>query len=156
MELTSTAYENGAAIPRKFATKAAGGSNVSPGFEWSRAPTATASFALVVVDQASVANYWIHWLVVDIPPAVTSLPEGASRSTKMPAGARELDSTFGSVGYGGPQPPAGTGAHAYVTTIYALDVPKLQIGQRATLAEFAKAADGHVLAYASYEGTFAP
>lgn len=72
----------------------------------------------------------------------------------MPAGARELVNSFGSVGYGGPQPPPGSGAHPYEATLYALDVPRLDLPERATLQQFQSAIVGHVVGQASYAGTF--
>lgn len=72
----------------------------------------------------------------------------------MPRGALELRNTFGTVGYGGPQPPIGTGAHSYVATIYALDVDKLAVTGSATRDDVLRAMDGHILAAATCTGRF--
>lgn len=56
------------------------------------------------------------------------------------------------MGYGGPQPPAGSGQHPYEATIYALDVTSLGLPARTSLADFERALAGHVLAEATYTG----
>jgi Raf kinase inhibitor-like YbhB/YbcL family protein len=140
-------------IPIQHAMKAvAGGNNVSIPYAWSSAPSETASFALTLVDTAPVARDWVHWMLVDIPPDVTSVAQGASGTTRVPAGARELSNTFGFLGYGGPQPPEGTGAHAYVATLFALDVRHLELPSTTSLARFGQAIAAHVLAFATCTG----
>jgi Raf kinase inhibitor-like YbhB/YbcL family protein len=90
-------------------------------------------------------------MVVDMPPDIRSLPAGAS-GEQMPPGAVEIDNTFGGKGYGGPQPPRGTGAHTYEARLYALDVPRIDIEQDADLGTLEQAVSGHVLAEATYSG----
>lgn len=153
LSISSPAFEGGGIIPSEHAMSAAGGSNISIPYEWRGAPADTKAFALALVDRAPVAKNWVHWLVVDIPPDATSLPRGASGSA-MPSGARELDNTFGFAGYGGPEPPRGTGNHPYEATIYALDVPSLALPEKASLPQFEKAISGHVLASGSVTGLF--
>jgi len=142
-------------IPARFAMRAVpGGQNVSIPYSWSSAPHGTRSFALTLVDTAPVAHDWVHWMVVDIPSDAASVPEGASKTSAMPDGAGELRNSFGSAGYGGPQPPPGTGQHPYVATLYALDVAKLGLSADSSLAQFNSAVAGHVLATATCTGTF--
>jgi Raf kinase inhibitor-like YbhB/YbcL family protein len=126
---------------------------VSVPLKWSNAPAGTQSFALAVVDPHPVARNWVHWLVIDLPKDVTSLPEGAS-GKNLPKGAVELPNSFGAKGYGGPQPPRGSGDHPYVFTLYALSVPKVEIGWSAGLAAFQKALEGKILATATLTGYF--
>lgn len=47
----------------------------------------------------------------------------------MPAGCLELINTFGFRGYGGPQPPRGSGVHRYELAAYALS-EALKIGEK--------------------------
>jgi Raf kinase inhibitor-like YbhB/YbcL family protein len=84
---------------------------------------------------------------------VTSIEEGASRN-KMPLGSLELKNSFGDIGYGGPQPPKGTGDHPYVVTMYALNVEKLNLGANTTLSAFKKAVEGKVLGSATITGKY--
>jgi hypothetical protein len=153
MKVTSTAFTDGGKIPVPYVMPGAGGKNVSLPLSWSDVPSGTKSFALSMVDPHPVARNWVHWLVINLPPEVSSLPEGAS-GKKMPAAAQELNSSFGDPGYGGPQPPKGTGDHPYVVTVYALNMARLDLGRATTLAAFQKALEGKVLASASITGYF--
>ncbi len=154
MRLTSDAFIDGTTMPQALVRRAAGGRNESPPLEWSGAPDDTRSFAIAVVDRAPVARDWVHWLVVGISPDVSGVSAGASGTRGMPRSARELRNGFGEVGYGGPEPPAGTGQHPYEFTIYALDIASPQVGPAASLAEFYAAIDGHVLASSTLTGTY--
>jgi len=153
MKLTSTAFTDGGKIPVPYVMPGAGGKNQSLPLNWTDAPAGAKSFALSMVDPHPVARNWVHWLVVNLPGDVRSLEEGASGS-KMPPGALELTNSFGDPGYGGPQPPRGTGDHPYVVTIYALNAPQLDLGRKTTLAAFQQALKGKVLASASITGYF--
>ncbi len=153
MQLSSPAFKDGGAIESRYARPAAGGRNVSVPLKWTGAPEGTKSFALCIVDQHPVARKWAHWMVINIPPEVSSFPEGAS-GKNMPAGAIEIDNSFGEAGYGGPQPPRGTGPHPYVITIYALKETRLELKPNATLADFRNAIKGKTLDEASITGLF--
>jgi hypothetical protein len=155
MQVTSPAYEQGGPIPPRFATRQVpGGGNVSIPVSWAEAPGTTRSFVLVMIDHHPVAHGWVHWLVTRIPPDVTSLPEGISGTPAVPAGVVEHGNTAGRSGYGGPQPPVGTGAHDYETTVVALDVADLGVSGSATWDDVRDAMRGHVVARASTVGTF--
>lgn len=153
MQITSSAFRDGEKIPLKYVMPGAGGQNVSVPLSWSGAPAGTRSFALAMVDPHPVANNWVHWLVIDLPGDAASLPEGATGG-KMPQGAVELKNSFGETGYGGPQPPRGSGDHPYVFTLYALNVPKVEVGKSAGLGAFKQALEGKTLATASLTGYF--
>ncbi|MBI5216719.1 MAG: YbhB/YbcL family Raf kinase inhibitor-like protein [Ignavibacteriae bacterium] len=153
--ITSSAFDHSKAIPSKYAnTGVLGGKNISLPLSWEHPPKETKSFAISIVDVHSVANNWVHWLVVNIPSNVDSLFEGASTTSKLPAGAKELNNTWGVVGYGGPQPPKGSGAHRYEVTVYALSVDTLELDVHTSLTKFKKAIDGHVIAMAKTIGVF--
>jgi Raf kinase inhibitor-like YbhB/YbcL family protein len=155
IEAASASHGKASMIPVKYATKPAGGANTSIPYAWGVASSATKSFALALVDEHPAAHSWVHWMVVDIPAGVTCLPEGASGSVRMPAGARELANTFGSRGYGGPQPPAGSGAHRYVAALYALDVASIGLNDNATLEQFQRGIESHVIGKETCSGWFA-
>jgi Raf kinase inhibitor-like YbhB/YbcL family protein len=153
--LSSPAFSAGQQIPTRFAMQGVpGAANTSIPYVWSGAPATTKSFALVLIDTAPIARDWVHWAVVDIPPTASAIAEGASGTSAIPAGARELANTFGSLGYGGPKPPPGSGPHSYVATIYALDTPRLGITGAVSAASLARAFEGHVLAQATLTGHF--
>ena len=153
MEISSTAFKDGEKIPIQYVMPGAGGKNVSVPLAWKNPPAGTKSFALSMVDPHPVAQNWVHWLVIHIPAQAALLEEGASKK-KMPAGSVELKNSFGDIGYGGPQPPKGTGDHPYVFTLYALSVPKVAIGKSAGLAAFQQALAGKTLATATLTGYF--
>ena len=106
-----------------------------------------------MVDPHPVAQNWVHGLVINIPSNVISLEERAS-GKKMPLGSLELKNSFGDIGYGGPQPPKGTGDHPYVVTVYALNVEKLNLGVNTSLSVFRKAIEGKVIGSASITGKY--
>ena len=72
----------------------------------------------------------------------------------MPPGSTELKSSFGEIGYGGPEPPKGTGDHPYVVTLYALNVERLELGVNTSLSAFKKAIEGKVIESASITGMY--
>ena len=153
MKISSSAFEDGTRIPDRFVMKAAGGMNVSLPLRWENAPAGTKSFALSITDPHPVAKNWVHWLAINIPSVATELKEGAS-GKGMPPGSRELENSFGEPGYGGPQPPRGTGDHPYVCTVYALSVEKLNLPAETPLAAFQKALEGKVLGQAAITGKY--
>ncbi len=149
----SPAFDDGGGFPLRFVMPAAGGRNLSIPLRWEGVPQGTRSLALILVDPHPVARNWVHWVVADIPPDVDGLPEGASGKA-MPKGSREAVNSFGFPGYGGPQPPPGTGDHPYVVYLYALDVPHLNLPERPSWAVFQEAVKGHVLGVAKFTGYF--
>lgn len=153
MEITSAAFTDKGMIPSKYVMPGAGGQNISLPLSWDNVPAGTKSLALSIVDPHPVANNWVHWLVINIPPETTGLNEGASQKA-MPPGALELKNSFGEIGYGGPQPPKGSGDHPYVATVYALNVAKLDPPGSISLAAFKKALNEKVLATSTITGIF--
>ena len=153
--LSSAAFGNGKAIPTRHANKGvSGGQNISPPLSWANLPEGTKSLALACIDQHPIANNWVHWLVTNIPATVSGLSEGTSRTTMLPAGVKELENTFRTVGWGGPQPPSGSGTHPYEFLLYALSVENLNLPVKTNLASFNKAVEGKVLATARLVGTY--
>ncbi len=153
MEIISSAFKDGEKIPIQYVMVAAGGKNLSIPLAWKNVPSGTKSFALSIVDPHPVAQNWVHWLIINIPANITSLSEGASRK-KMPLGATELRNSFGEIGYGGPQPPKGSGEHPYVITLYALNLEKLELGVNTSLAVFKKILEGKIIQSASLTGKY--
>jgi hypothetical protein len=153
MEILSTAFKDGEKIPIQYVMPGAGGKNISIPLAWKNVPAGTKSFCLSIVDPHPVAQNWVHWLVINIPSQITSIEEGASKK-KMPQGSVELKNSFGEIGYGGPQPPKGTGDHPYVVTLYALNVEKLDLGVNTSLSAFKKAIEGKVIGSASITGKY--
>jgi len=153
MEISSAAFKDGEKIPIQYVMPGAGGKNISIPLAWKDVPAGTKSFCLSIVDPHPVAQNWVHWLVINIPAQVTSIEEGAS-GKRIPKGSVELKNSFGEIGYGGPQPPKGTGDHPYVVSLYALSVERLDLGMSTSLSAFKKAIEGKVIGSATITGKY--
>jgi len=149
--LTSGAFKDGTAIPVKHTCD---GADVSPPLAWSGPPEGTRSFALIVDDPDAPAGTWVHWVLYNVPAAVSELPENVAKVESLDLdGARQGRNDFRRPGYGGPCPPAGP-AHRYFFKLYALDAPlKLKAG--AQNKDIEAAMQGHVLGSAQLIGTYA-
>src|SRR4051812_11738258 len=130
MNLTSTAFREGETIPDRNAYKLG---NVSPALRWTEAPAGAKSFALIADDPDAPRGTWTHWVLFDLPPDTTELPEQAPAQGELASGARQGKNDFGEVGYGGPWPPPGK-PHRYFFKLYALDT-KLGLPAGATKAQ---------------------
>jgi Raf kinase inhibitor-like YbhB/YbcL family protein len=149
-ELQSPDIRNGASIPLEQVYTRCGGQNVSPALMWRDAPAGVKSFAVTAIDHNAPPNDWSHWILIDIPPGVTSLAKGAA----PPAGAHAVMTDFGDQGYGGPCPPPGSGAHHYEFTVWALRTPTVQFPPHSTAKDVAATLEKNALAKASITGTF--
>ena len=200
LSIAVAGFADGDAIPGAYAfcVPAASGHvtlapNRNPRVSWSGAPPRTRSYALLCVDAdaptvpdnvnkegvtvpASLPRAdFSHWVLVDIPPTVTEIAEGADADgvvargkplgntaygvrgrndyTGWFAGDADMAGTYG--GYDGPCPPWNDErVHRYTFTIYALDVDSLGLSGDFGLAEVRDAITGHVLAAASQSGTY--
>ncbi|HED63988.1 MAG TPA: YbhB/YbcL family Raf kinase inhibitor-like protein, partial [Planctomycetes bacterium] len=119
---------------------------------------------------------FVHWVLVDVPASVTELAAGSccdgvtpggKRGPSGPAGSRqgindytswfEGDAEMGGtyLGYDGPAPPWNDErVHHYHFRVFALDVDRLDLGDRFTRADVEAAMAGHVLASAELVGTY--
>jgi hypothetical protein len=152
MALTSPAFTAGGEIPVVHTCE---GADTSPALEWSGVPAGTKSLALVVddpdaPDPKAPRMTYVHWVLYNIPPTATRLPEGAARGG-LPPGTREGTNDWKRTGYGGPCPPIGR--HRYFHKLYALDV-ELPVLGTPTKAQLEKAMEGHILAKAELIGTY--
>jgi Raf kinase inhibitor-like YbhB/YbcL family protein len=150
--ITSPAFAPGADVPTLFTCE---GSDISPPLEWTGAPDGTKSFVLIVddpdaPDPAAPKVIWVHWVLYNLPPGTTGLPEGVNPKD-LPQGTREGTNDWKHTGYRGPCPPVGR--HRYFHKLYALDVMLGDLGTP-TKAGVEKAMEGHVLAQAELMGTY--
>ena len=66
----------------------------------------------------------------------------------LPKGAKELKNDYGFLGYSGPCPPKGDKEHRYITTIYVLDIAKLNVTKKSTNFEVVEEIKKHTIAKA--------
>jgi len=152
MQIASSAFADNQPIPRQHTCE---GADTSPPLAWSGVPPGTKSLALIVddpdaPDPAAPRMTWVHWLLYNLPPTASALPEGVARAA-LPAGTLEGVNDWRRAGYGGPCPPIGR--HRYFFKLYALDrvLPDLN---RPTKPMLERAMQGHVLAEAVLVGTY--
>jgi Raf kinase inhibitor-like YbhB/YbcL family protein len=131
------------------------GGNLSPHLNWEGAPEGTQSFVLTVFDQdAANGKGWFHWVVINIPIAVNSLPRGAGGDGAVESvGALQTRNDFGEAGYAGPCPPPGQ-THRYVVTLTALKVAKLSLDRNAAPSSVDSSIQANKLASASFTAVY--
>ena len=149
MQLTSTAFTEGAVIPAKHTCD---GKNVSPPLKWSGVPAGARSLALIADDPDAPVGTWVHWVVYDLPATVSELSEDMPKSQFLPSGARQGLNDFKYLGYGGPCPPPGK-PHRYFFKLYALDAA-LDLKPGLKKKDLESAMEKHVLAQAQLMGTY--
>lgn len=150
--LISPSFSHNGMIPAQFTCDS---QDISPALSWSGVPDHTKSLILIIddpdaPDPAAPKMTWVHWVLYNIPPHVSGLPENVATS-KLPAGTLQGVNDWKRTGYGGPCPPIGI--HRYFHKLYALDIvlPDLK---HPTKAELEKAMQGHIIAQTELIGRY--
>lgn len=164
LQLRSSAFEAGATMPERYTCAGAG---ISPPLAWSRPPEGTRSLALLFEkhdderhdderhDEArEAASDVALWLVLNLPPGLRSLPEGAEPGTLAGDGIVPIAGVndFGTKGYDGPC-PAVEGEGQYTFRLYALDAV-LRPGDGVDDERFRQAISGRILAQGNLSATY--
>ena len=152
LTLTSTAFNHGNEIPTKYTCE---GEDISPPLRWINVPETTRSLVLIVddpdaPDPSAPKMTWVHWILYNLPPNVSALPEGI-QSAKLPPGTAEGLNDWKRTGYGGPCPPIGR--HHYHHKLYALD-KELKGLNKPTKTEMLVAMQDHIIAQTQLIGTY--
>jgi Raf kinase inhibitor-like YbhB/YbcL family protein len=144
IQVTSTAFEHGAAMPKKYTGE---GEDVSPPLAWDGVPDETKELVLICDDPDALKRRWVHWVAYGIPAHWTYLPEDAKQ------GFLQGRNSWPKKGYGGPMPPKGHGVHRYHFTLFALDT-ELGLEPGRGRDELLSAMSGHILAEGELIGTY--
>ena len=142
MQITSTAFVEGATIPEKYTCD---GEEVSPPLAWSGVPEETQSLVLIADDPDAPAGTWIHWVLFNIPADTDSLAEGVQGV------GTDGNNSWRRLGYGGPCPPSGI--HRYIFKLYALD-SSLDLREGASADDVEQAMQDFILAQAQLIGKY--
>ena len=145
IRLSSPAFAEAATVPRQYTCD---GADLAPPLDWADLPPDTVELALLVEDPDAPGATFVHWAMWSVSPTTKALPEGS-----IPPGARQGRNGFGSVGYRGPCPPKGRGAHRYVFTLFALS-EGLDLPAGASADRLKRAMAGKILAEGRITGQY--
>ena len=143
MELTSSAFQYGDYIPTLYTCDSMG---ISPPLSISEIPAGTVSLALILDDPDAPSGDWVHWLVWNIDPGTTAIPQDS-----VPAGAIQGKTSSGAQSYGPPCPPSGT--HRYFFKLYALDT-SISLPASSGKTQLVSAMQGHIITSAELMGLY--
>ncbi len=153
LKILSPNFWNDQAIPKRFAGD---GEDVSPPLSWSGIPAEATELALICDDpDAPRADPWVHWVIYNLPPDLTGLPQGIALipTLKEPVPALQGKNSWGSMGYRGPAPPPGHGVHPYHFKLYALD-KALKVPAELTKEKLIARMANHIIARGELVGTY--
>jgi hypothetical protein len=162
IKVTSSAFQDGAAIPARHTYQ---GADVSPELALENVPAGAASLAVICDDPDAPSREkpraegpWVHWVLYNLPGDLRVISEGVPNDPEPLelSGARQGRNSWPSdnVGYRGPQPPPGSGPHRYYFKVYALDTVLELPAAKADKAALLKAMEGHILDQGPLMGTF--
>ena len=146
--VTSEAFAEGGMIPVQYTCD---GADVSPPLNWSGIPDGARSLALICDDPDAPSKTWVHWVLYNLPPDLTGLPDSIPSNEVLDIGAKHGITDFGRFGYGGPCPPGGT--HRYFFKLYALDT-MLDLPEKVDKKQLEAAMEGHVQASGQLMGKY--
>ncbi len=128
--VSSQGIPNGGKVPVKYTCDAPNTTGVSPDMSWSNPPDGAKSFAVAVLDSSVTDPQdqnnqvpFVHWIVINIPTNMTSLPENYQPSGNIISLPNSWSAVFGGLvtQYIGPCPPKGDPAHTYKFCVAALN-----------------------------------
>lgn len=148
IKVSSPAFRDGDFIPSRYTCD---GEDISPEIRIEGVPANAKSLVLINDDPDAPMGTWDHWILYNIPPTTTVIPEGIKPEKTFPNGMKHGVNSWGRVGYGGPCPPSGI--HRYYFKVYALDIV-LDLPPGATKSKLLKSMEGHVVAEGKLMGKY--
>jgi Raf kinase inhibitor-like YbhB/YbcL family protein len=149
LQLRSSAFSEAGNIPVKYSGQ---GEGISPPLAWEGAPAGVQSFALIVDDPDAPLVTFVHWVIFNLPPTLTGLPENIAHDEILPDGSRQGKNTLQKTGFTPPMPPTHK-PHRYYFKLYALD-SMLDLEPRCSKKELLAVIEGHVLAEGQLMGIY--
>lgn len=143
LSITSPAFRHNERIPPKYTCQ---GEDINPEYHISGVPKDAKSMVLINDDPDAPVGTWDHWIIFNIAPTTTVIPEDS-----VPLGAIQTKNSWERSDYGGPCPPSGT--HRYFFKLYALDIT-LSLTSSATKHDVEKAMQGHIIEKAELIGLY--
>lgn len=145
----SSAFANMGMIPDKFSDYFQG---VSPEISWAGVPREAKSLVLMMEDPDANLKPVTHWIMANISPNVTGLPENVMKTERYGEAMQGANIT-GKTGYYGPKPPPADKPHAYHFQIFALD-KKLDLPSGFNRQALLDAMKNHVIAKGETVGMY--
>jgi Raf kinase inhibitor-like YbhB/YbcL family protein len=138
--IMTNAFRTGEEIP---VLHTCDGANRSPALSWRGVPSGTKSLALIMDDPDDPTGTFTHWVICNMAPDRTTLPEGIAAQETLDDGGVQGMNNFRRPGYGGPCPPHGK-PHRYYFRLYALSSKLIPAPRDRESLE--RAMKGHILA----------
>lgn len=149
IQVKSASFANRQAIPDKHSAYFA---DVTPEISWSNVPRNAQSLVVMMEDPDALLKPVTHWIVANIAPNVTGLPENVMK-TEAANGAMQGANQNGKIGYYGPQPPPADKPHNYHFQVFALDT-RLNLPSGYNRQALLDAMKGRVIAKGELVGTY--
>ena len=86
IEITTTAFQPGATVPKPYTGD---GADRSPPLHWSEPPAGTKSLALICDDPDAPRGTWVHWVLFNLPATTRELEEGVATTETLGNGAKQ-------------------------------------------------------------------
>ena len=105
------AFQNNGTYPKLHTCDSSG---ISPALNWSAVPAGVKGYAVTMHHYPPTGDKHVYWVLYNIPPDVTSIPQGLSGTYSFGINTVDRKNTYA------PPCSQGPGPKAYILTLYAL------------------------------------